>query len=209
VKSLAIGEAALYTLNAKKLPVYPSAQGIRERGFMTDWQKYFYNGFPDELRALHAARQTNSCPHHPIPRERALWVQGNERRPPRFWMCWYGLTLLDQALHCYFPEAYNRWVRATNGYPVPMQSAGFSCIRRARPNWLLQLFLAETDLPQFDSFARWFVNETTARLPTLAGIQASALFQKILMDNEFGEPSNPFENQLRRAILETLSETRV
>jgi hypothetical protein len=147
-----------------------------------DWSNYFYQSFPEELREHARSHTTRSqCPHCRAPLERRCLVKKNEitQKSTRFRFAWYGLTLFDQGLHHYMPQAYQRWVANTGGYPLPVLDCGFGCVRVAPPSTLLK---HEDSIIEWEHFLAFWKNETERHFETMSGISPHHFFSLVRHD---------------------------
>lgn len=114
-----------------------------------------------------------------------------------FRFAWYGLTLFDQGLYRYFPEASQRWVSATGGYPLPVEPIGFGCVRVAAPSRLLAV---SDNLSDWNDYVSFWLQETEDRFETMTGLSPQRFFSEVVQDRDFDRQNYgvPFESVLLR-----------
>lgn len=164
---------------------------------MNDWNHYYYQVFPRELRefsAQHASK--HHCVHCGAPQHRICLINNGSAfsQSAMFRFAWYGLTLVDQGLFTYFPEASERWVKATGGYPLPVEG-GF-CNRVVAPRHLLS---REDSLTDWKVYVEFWLEEAEKHLESMSGISPQAFFAQVTMDRAFGE--DPLEAYLMQAAM--------
>jgi len=152
------------------------------------WSDYFYQSFPEELRGFARSHTTRSqCPHCQAPLERRCLIKKNviARKSKRFRFAWYGLTLFDQGLHHYMPQAYRRWVANTGGYPLPVVDAGFGCVRVAPPSTLLK---HDDSMSEWKHFLEFWMQETERHFETISGVPPYHFFSMVCHDRSMFHP---------------------
>ena len=164
---------------------------------MIDWKNYYYTEFPDVLRTYSQTRKPkHHCPHCKAPAERRCLVDKDiQHEPYQFRFAWFGITLFDQGLFTYFPEASKRWVRATGGYPLPVEQSGFGCVRVAAPSRLLTKY---DRLLDWQVYVAFWLEETEQFFEHMTGIVPQEFFNGIQHDKDF-KGQSPFLEHLLNA----------
>ncbi len=163
---------------------------------MINFKNYFYGNFKSELELILRNSPSNirSCPHCSVPPNRRALFSGKKFVKHEFLICWWGLTLLDQGLHRYFPENYTKWIESTGGYPVPVEYSGFGCVKVVPPKELLESFLRKKFDPMSDhvsnsliyEFLNFFVPELEANFSSFTDLRHQEFLITISKDKEFG-----------------------
>jgi hypothetical protein len=148
----------------------------------TDWRDYFYNTFPGELRRFTAERRPeHHCTHCAAPQHRRSLVDGRHlftlSIKARF--CWYALTLIDQGLHVYFRSQSKEWVKATGGYPLPVENTGFGCVAVVPPGYLL---MGNESLEAWSDFLDFWLDEMDEKLHPFTGVHPAEFFDAVRND---------------------------
>ena len=130
-----------------------------------NWNKYFYNHFPQDLRSFNSSRENRDCPHHQITQHLAWFVDEHKKYNfgPEFYMSWFGLTMIDQVLNKYFPDSFLKWKMKFGEHPVPMRGAGMGCISWDIPIWLIEIYVdldSEELEKEFHSFLGFLLTLT-------------------------------------------------
>lgn len=168
---------------------------------MSEPKHYFYQDFPSELAAYARSRQPeHHCAHCLAPMSRRCLVTPwpkFRRLPNQFRLSWYGITLIDQTLFTYSPEASQRWVSKTGGYPLPVEESGFGCIHVAPPHRLLRKG------EENDEWLTFWLTELKEKLEDYTGVTTSEFAAHLTRDNAFGK--HPLEQeiiqQLKKVVL--------
>ena len=108
-----------------------------------NWNDYFYNQFPKQIQEFASTRENIDCPHHQIPKHLACFVNEDRKYkfPSEFFMAWFGLTMIDQVLHRYFPDAFEKWKAKFGEHPIPMRGPGMGCITWDHPILLIEQYV--------------------------------------------------------------------
>jgi hypothetical protein len=162
------------------------------------YRDYFYNTFPQELRQFSESRvPKGNCTHCRAPLHRRCLVNRRELNnlsaKARF--CWYAITLVDQGLFRYFPNNSDTWIRATGGYPLPVEYSGMGCVRVVPPGYLLK---THDSLELWNGFVEFWLEEMKLNFEEYTGIKPSDFFSKILNDRDIQALENAriFEESL-------------
>ena len=170
---------------------------------MRDWNHYYYHVFPNELREFAALRvPEHHCAHCQAPQYRRCRIEENIliEKSATFRFAWYGITLLDQGLFTYFPEASRRWVKATGGYPLPVEHVGFGCVRVCRS---LSTSVRQRQPRRLGKVCGVLDRRDGSSLEQMSGIAPHAFFEAATRDKAFDADSfsDSFEPHLVRAAL--------
>lgn len=170
---------------------------------MIEWKNYYYNEFPDVLRTYSQTRQPkHHCPHCKAPAQRRCQVDKDiQHEPYQFRFAWFGITLFDQGLFTYFPEASKRWVRATGGYPLPVEQRGFGCVRVAPPSRLL---VYTDSLQDWSEYVTFWLEETEQHFEHISGINPHTFFSQVSLDKDFRKQSPYLQHLLDAAEIRFL-----
>jgi hypothetical protein len=163
-----------------------------------DYSDYFYRTFPGELTRYGLDHPSKAdCPNcrTRVSQERRVYLQGVNplEEPIQFRFAWYSITLLDQGLHRYFSDAYERWNEKTGGYPIPVVHGGLNCFGVLPPHALLD---PADDLAEWETFLNFYLAEMRRNLEDYCGVSPSAFFGEIARDRDFNTPENPQETLL-------------
>jgi hypothetical protein len=163
------------------------------------FKEYFYGNFRQELAAAltDSPLDIQRCRHCGVPPQRRTLARASKLRGPEFFLCWWGLTLLDQGLHRYFPREYEIWQRSTGGYPVPVEYRGFGCVGTLAPRKLVEYYCKQKLSDQLlEEFCKFFAKEVNAHFEKLSGVSCEVFFKKIRNDPDFG----PLEQSLMERV---------
>lgn len=108
----------------------------------TNWHNYFYKNFPELMTSYYRKYiDVYNCSHHNKPKDLALIGEpldlDLEKYNEDFFICWFGVSLIDQVLSQNNKEYHETWRRKFNDHPIPMKGGGMGCLEHAPPTWLL------------------------------------------------------------------------
>lgn len=117
------------------------------------------NQFSNDLKKIPCSQVQHNCTHHRIPRHLAYFI--DELKPPGFdlvfYMNWFGISLTEQVLHKYFPDAFALYIIKFGEHPIPMRGAGMGCIAWDNPIWLIETFVPLNTSKEKEAF-KFYLN---------------------------------------------------
>ena len=151
---------------------------------MSNWSKYFHNQFWEELREFSSTRiPEHHCEHCKAPQERRCLIDEKFliQQTQNFRFAWYGVTLYEQGLFTYFPEAHERWISHRGSYPLPVENIGMGCVRVVAP----RRHLSNNDNPQeWMKFVKFWLKETENHFELITCIHPNLFFKQLINDND-------------------------
>jgi hypothetical protein len=151
---------------------------------MIDWKTYYYNEFPAELRQSSLTRiPQHHCEHCKAPQERRCLIDEKflNQKTQFFRFAWYGVTLYEQGLFTYFPEAHEQWISHRGSYHLPVENIGMGCVRVVAPCRLLSI---NDDRQEWMKFVKFFLEETESQFESITFMHPKVFFDQLINDDD-------------------------
>jgi hypothetical protein len=150
---------------------------------MSNWSKYFHNQFWEELREFSSTRiPEHHCEHCKAPQERRCLIDEKFLdQQQNFRFAWYGVTLYEQGLFTYFPEAHERWISHRGSYPLPVENIGMGCVRVVAP---LRLLSPSDNESEWLDYVKFWLEYTEHTFEEMTSIAPSSFFGAIRSDRD-------------------------
>jgi hypothetical protein len=162
-------------------------------------QDYFDHTFHAELKQFAESHPRRSdCAHCKVPLDRRVEVTWSDlgALTTEFAACFYLVTLAEEVLFTFDPEALARWHSRYKAHPIPVAGAGLGCVRALTPGDILRDHVKDLDRREFVAFAK----KQLLSWGKIADFDPVKLFERLRRDSAFADCGNTVERDLLNSM---------